>query len=150
MYLIMAGPVQVVTQFPNTEGMWLWVVVALYLFSYVVNIGFGRQWGWWPQAIIIACALVTSFVGYAVYDEFFGPPLAWFIIAWLSYVYAHLAISFILSAILATPGCEMRAISHLFANINNRSPIVHHCPVGPLNRIDSWEAKRRTNSKNEG
>ncbi len=148
-FLIVVGPAQVVSQFPYTEGIWLWVVVALYLFSYVINIGFHRQWGQWPQVAILAGALMASFIGYVAYDDFWGSPLAWFLIAWLSYFSAHLGISFVLSSILATPGCEMRSISHLLAVISNRSLIVHQCPVAPLSRIDAWEANRKIASKNK-
>jgi len=146
--LILAGPAQVAARFPDIRGLWAWAFGALYLFSYIINIGFGRTWGRWPQVVVIAGAFVASIFSYMAYDTFWGPPLAWFMIAWLVYVYVHLAISFFLSAILATPGCEMRALPHLLAIINGRPPIEHHCPVGPLSRIDAWEANRRSGSKN--
>ena len=147
--LILAGPAQIAARFPEIRGLWPWAFAALYLFSYVINIGFGRNWRRWPQVAVIACAFVASILSYFAYETFLGPPLAWFMIAWLVYVYAHLAISFFLSAILATPGCEMRALPHLLAIISSRPPIEHHCPAGPLSRIDAWEANRRSGSKNE-
>ncbi len=148
-FLIMVGPTQIVSQFPDMVGIWFWVIIGLYLFSYVINIGFRKQWGKKPQLVIIALAFVASFIGFMAYNNFWGPPLAWFLIIWLSYSYIHLGISFILSGILATPGCEMRAISHLIAKLNNRSEIVHHCPVGPLSQLDLWEANRQIESGNE-
>ena len=147
--MILTGPAQVAARFPDTPGLWPWAFVALYLFSYVVNIGFGRTWGRWPQIAVIAGALVASILSYTAHETFWGLPLAWFVIAWLVYTYAHLAISFFLSAILGTPGCEMRALPHLLAIIGGRPPIEHQCPVSPLSRIDAWEANRRSGSKNE-
>ena len=59
------------------------------------------------------------------------------------YVYAHLGLSFLLSAILATPGCEMRAIPHL-AGILTRAPArEHYCP-GFLDNVDRWERARHS------
>lgn len=153
--LILAGLAQVAARFPDNRGLWPgvglwgWALVALYLFSYVVNIGFGKTWGRWPQIAVIACAFAASILSFIAYDSFWGPPLAWFMIGWLVYIYSHLAISFLLSAILATPGCEMRALPHLFAIISSHPSKEHCCQVGPLSRIDAWEANRRSGSKNE-
>ncbi len=147
--LALDGPVQIAARFPYSAGLWLWAIAALYLFSYVINIGFGRSWGRWPQFAVIACALAASITSYLAYNSFWGPPLAWFIIVWLTYVYAHLALSFVLAAILATPGCEMRALPQLVTIVSGRPLMVHHCPVGPLSRIDAWEARRQSGNKNE-
>ncbi len=135
------GPIQIAARFPYVDRLWLWAIPALYLFSYVVNIGFGKSWGRWPQYVVIVCALAASIISYVTYFSFWGLPLAWFIIIWLSYVYVHLGLSFVLAAILATPGCEMRALPQLLAMISDRPFTVHYCPVGPLSRIDAWEAK---------
>jgi len=42
--------------------------------------------------------------------------------------------------VLATPGCEMRAIPHLLSLVTGQEAKEHYCPVGPLHRIDKWEA----------
>ena len=57
---------------------------------------------------------------------------------WMTYVYGHLGISFALSAIIKTPGCEMRAIPQLWTLMTGRKTLEHHCP-GFLNNIDNWE-----------
>lgn len=147
--LTLEGPVQIAARFPYIEDLWFWLIVALYLFSYVINIGFGRSWERWPQFAIITCAIVASITSYVTYNSFWGPPFAWFIIVWLTYVYAHLALSFVLAAILATPGCEMRALPQLVAIVSGRPLMVHHCPVDLLSRIDAWEAEKQSGSKNE-
>ena len=77
-------------------------------------------------------------IGEEVDHPLFGAAL-W---AWLVYFFAHLGVSFILSAIIATPGCEMRAIPHLFGKISGRAVAEHHCPASFITGIDAWESKR--------
>ena len=50
-------------------------------------------------------------------------------------------ISFVLSAALATPGCEMRAIPHLWTIVTGRATKEHYCP-GFLDGLDKWELGR--------
>ena len=68
--------------------------------------------------------------------------LAQAIWVWVLYIFAHLGLSFLLSALLGTPGCEMRAIHDLFAKLTGSQAREHHCPVGPLSGIDRWESDR--------
>ncbi len=58
------------------------------------------------------------------------------------YVYAHLGLSFVLAAALATPGCEMRGIPHLVGLLRGRSSGEHYCP-GFIDGLDRWERERR-------
>ena len=51
-----------------------------------------------------------------------------------------LGISVVLSALIATPACEMRSIPHLRTLTTGRAT-KEHCP-GALDRIDRWEANR--------
>ena len=84
---------------------WNGVVPALFLISYVVNIGFSRDWKKWP-----------AFVSFIL----------------------------MLAALLATPGCEMRSIHHIYSVLTGRPTAEHHCPVGPLTAIDRWERRDKT------
>jgi hypothetical protein len=61
---------------------------------------------------------------------------------WSAYLYTHLGLSFIISALIATPGCEMRAFHDLYSRITGIQTKEHYCPVGPLHPIDQWEAGR--------
>ena len=54
----------------------------------------------------------------------------------------NLGVSFVLSASLGTPGCEMRSFHHLFSLMTGKPAAEHHCPVGPLSAIDKWETSR--------
>ena len=145
--IIRAGPARVAEQFPNSLESWIWIVgafFAFYVFSYVVNIGFTRSWGRKPQIVPIGVAAVASVASMLLNGEPLATPLGWLVVAWLSYVYGHLALSFVLAAFLATPGCEMRALPHLWAIINRRETKEHLCPAGPLQSIDAWEQSWKT------
>ncbi len=62
---------------------------------------------------------------------------------WLLYIFCHLGLAFILSAITGSPGCEMHTFHHLYTIITGKPTKEHYCPVGPLHPIDQWEAARR-------
>lgn len=67
---------------------------------------------------------------------------AWTLFVWLVYLFTHLGSAFVLSAMLGTPGCEMRSFHDLYARLTGKSVKEHICPIGPLGPIDRWEAKQ--------
>ena len=117
------------------------IAIAFWLFPYVVNIGFSKGWRRRPQVAVIVLLLVAIAVSGATSGDLLGPPVAWVLFVWLVYVFGHLGVSFALSAVLATPGCEMRALPHLWTLVTGRVAKEHYCP-GVLDRIDKWEARR--------
>lgn len=119
--------------------LWNGIIPGLFLISYVINIGFSRAWKKWPAIASIALLLVAAGIGYLLSGDFESNILARTLQTWLIYIFVHLGLAFILAAILATPGCEMRAFHHLFSVITGQPTSEHHCPVGPLNAIDKWE-----------
>jgi len=62
--------------------------------------------------------------------------------AWSVCFFSHLGVSFTLPAIIATPGCEMRAIPQILGRISGRAIAEHHCPASSITKIDAWESKR--------
>ncbi len=127
---------------PLSHPAWLFLIAfGFYVFPHVVNIGFTRSWGRRPQLVIALLVIALGVLSLVQYGSFWGPPLGWFVLVWLVYIYAHLGISFLLSSIIATPGCEMRALPHLWTLITGRETAEHFCP-GPLDRVDKWEASR--------
>lgn len=122
---------------------WFFAAFGLMLAPYVVNIGFGVKWGAWPRIISAAIVLAGAVVSYFMVSNPFGSPLWATITIWMIYVYAHLGVSFFLSAILATPGCEMRAIPHLLGLVFRQEAREHYCP-GFIDNIDRWERNRHT------
>ena len=69
-------------------------------------------------------------------------PLGWFMVVWLFYLYGHLGISMLIAGFIGTPGCEMRAIPHLWTLLTSRDTKEHYCP-GFLNGLDAWESKAK-------
>lgn len=126
---------------PRHPEWWFLIVLAFWLTPYVVNIGFTKNWRRVPQVAVVTSAAAAIVVDFAVYGTWWAPPLGLFLLTWLVYFTAHLGISFVLSALLATPGCEMRAIPHLWTLTTGRTTKEHYCP-GTLDRIDRWEADR--------
>ena len=88
-------------------------------------------------------------IGYLNDGTILGQPLWWASLVLMTYVFAHLGVSFLLSALLATPGCEMRAIPHLIAIVRGKSADEHYCP-GFIDTVDRWERKRKLPADQRG
>ena len=123
--------------------LWSGIVFGLILVSYVVNIGFSQSWKKWPAIVSVVLLLGAAGVNYFVSGNIEGQITAVILHLWLLYIFCHLGHAFILSTIIGTPGCEMRAFHHLYTVITGNPTKEHYCPVGPLHPIDQWEAARR-------
>ena len=121
---------------------WNGVVFAMFLVSYVINIGFSRSWKKWPAFVSGAVLLVVAGFGYLTQGTIETGVLARLVWGWELYVFSHLGIAFILAGVIGTPGCEMRAFHHLYSRLTDIPTKEHHCPVGPLRSIDQWESAR--------
>jgi hypothetical protein len=121
---------------------WNGILLGLFLISYVINIGFSRSWGKMPaiaSAAFLAVAALASYLSSGTIETNLFARAAWI---WELYLFAHLGLSFALSAVIGTPGCEMRAIHDLYSRITGNPTKEHYCPIGPLHPIDQWEARR--------
>ena len=121
---------------------WNGVAIGLFLISYVINIGYSRSWKKWPAYMSGGIFISIAIYGYLTAGSLETELLARTIWVWAVYLYVHLGASFILSGIIATPGCEMRAIHDAFSRLTGIPTKEHYCPVGPLHPIDQWEARR--------
>ncbi|MEC7188591.1 MAG: hypothetical protein VXW45_09105 [Pseudomonadota bacterium] len=128
---------------PNLSFM---ILVVLCIFNYVVNIGFSKDWNRYPVFVSVLIFTVIAAASYLVSGTPSSMLLGGSMVLWMAYFYAHLGISFVLAAILATPGCEMRAIPELFGMLTNRDTKEHHCPSSIISGIDRWEASRKEKS----
>ena len=131
------------SQVPDQVFFWVIVAWLFWIFPYVVNIGFGVSWRRWPQIVLALAASITAVYGLAVDGRPWSEPLGWILLIWLLYESLHLGVSFVLSAVLATPGCEMRSIPHLWTRATGKETPEHFCPSGFLDSLDRWEAGRR-------
>jgi hypothetical protein len=123
------------------ELVWNGILPALFLISYVINIGFSRGWQKWPAIVSAAALLAIAALGYLLEGSFESAILVRAIWVWELYLFTHLGLSFLLAALIGTPGCEMRAIHDLYSRISGTPTQEHYCPVGPLNAVDRWEAR---------
>jgi hypothetical protein len=130
------------TTAPGNPLFWLAALFALHVTPYVVNLGFTVSWKRWPQAMVLGAAVVAVVTDLVLYGSWWGPPLGGVLLLWLIYFSAHLGLSFVLSSLIATPGCEMRAIPQLWTLLTGHTTHEHYCP-GPLGQIDAWERRKR-------
>lgn len=121
---------------------WNGLLPAVFLISYVVNIGFSRAWGKRPAIASVGALLIFGAAGYLLDGNIESGLLARAIWIWEAYVFTHLGLAFLVAGILGTPGCEMRAFHDLYSRLTGKPTKEHYCPVGPLNPIDKWEAGR--------
>jgi len=121
---------------------WNGILPGLFLVSYVINIGYSRAWKKWPAIFSAALFLLIGGSGYLTIGAAETIWLAGIIWVWAFYVFAHLGVAFVVSAVIGTPGCEMRAFHDLYSRLTGVPTKEHYCPVGPLHPIDQWEARR--------
>jgi hypothetical protein len=119
---------------------WNGVLAGLFLVSYIINIGFSRAWKKWPALVSAGLFLAIGAAGYLLQGSVETTYFAHVVWGWELYLFSHLGIAFIIAAVIATPGCEIRAFHDLYTRITGVPTKVHHCPVGPLRHIDRWEA----------
>lgn len=114
---------------------------ALWLVPPVVNIGFGTNWKAWPRYLATGVILLWM-IGLALTEgSWWSSALGRFSWLFVLYTFGHLGLSFVLSATISTPGCEMRAIPHLWTLLTRRKTKEHFCP-GFLHGLDAWELER--------
>lgn len=121
------------------------ILVVLFILNYVINIGFSKDWNRYPVIVSVIFFGVVALGGYLVTGAPGTSVLGISLLVWLVYFYAHLGIAFVLAALLATPGCEMRSIPELYGKITGKGSKEHHCPSSVISGIDKWEAKRSAN-----
>ena len=128
--------------FSSLDNRFLTLLAPLCVFNYVVNIGFARSWGRRPLIASLVVFGIVACIAFVITGSFDSPILGIPLNLWLGYFYGHLGISFVLSALIATPGCEMRAIPELFGRMSGRPSEEHHCPAAFITKIDKWEQSR--------
>lgn len=120
----------------------LWIVFSIYLAPYVINIGFGINSGAGSRYVLVGVWALAGVIGSLVEGNP-GSEFLWSIIEITQiYIYGHLGISFLLSAVLSTPGCEMRSIPHLLGKVSGKGAQEHYCP-GFIDKVDRWESAHK-------
>lgn len=127
---------------PASVGLWIFAGLAFGLLSWTVNIAFRRTWGAKPFYVAIGLAAAGALYGFATAGIFWSLPFALVVYVVTMYVHAHMGFCHVLAALLATPGCEMRSINHLFSKLTGNKAALQICP-GIWTPIDNWEARIR-------
>ena len=118
------------------------LVFHLYFLNFIVNIAFKPNTGKYPLLIVGGLAALALIADLLFFGTVWAAPLGIVVLIVLVYSTGHLGISNILAAILGTPGCEMRSISHLVGILTGRDVEEHFCP-GSWTRMDERDAQRR-------
>ena len=127
---------------PRDVGFWIFVGLAFALLSWTINLGFQRAWRSRPFLIATGLALVTGLFGLTIQGAIWNPSFALVVYVVTVYVHGHMGFCHVLASIIATPGCEMRAIDHVRAMLTGKVAELRICP-GIWTRLDEWEARVR-------
>ena len=93
------------TDFGNTISLyWIAVFAAWWYFSDLVAVGFGKQWGRWPQVATFPVVLALIAANLAAYGSVWAPPLGRGIFIFTEFYFGYFSVSFLLAAIFAVPG----------------------------------------------
>ena len=85
-------------------GLWIGLAYAVYYLPDLINLGFGRAWGRWPQFVAAASVLVAGLIDLVFAGSFLGPALGLVVFALVIYAFAHIGLSMIVATIIAAPG----------------------------------------------
>ena len=109
--------------------------LTAWLSSWVIRILVDRPWGQKPMLVLLAGAAVAAGAGYATVGTFDALPLSLYLWAWFTGFILILGPAHVLSAVFATPGCEMRVYAQLLAKLRRDEAEVVACPAG-VDRFD--------------
>ena len=140
MVTIVGGPSELLGPEPPPIDWLIPAAVAVWVVPDVINIGWSRHWGRRPRLVLIALLALGIVLNLAFYSDVWAPAGGWIVIAVFTYIFSHLGVSFLLSVVLGTPGCEMRAIPQLVGRFKGREVVEHSCP-GPVDTVDRWERR---------
>ena len=87
------------------QGTW-WVaaIICFLALGLVVNHGFSRHWGAWPQRVFVCLAVAAIAWDRVAYASLWAAPLAILFFLLVGYVLAHAGLSYVAAALTATPG----------------------------------------------
>ena len=134
--------VLVAPSMPTSAGFGFILLLGLYLFPYVVNLGFGFRLSGWPRLAVLGVGLAWAAINWSTTGHAWSPGLGAAFGVWALYTFGHLGVAFLLAALIRTPGCEMRSIPEAWGRLTGRPAREHFCP-GHLDRLDRWEFRVR-------
>lgn len=132
---------------PTNPVVWAVLALGVYYGLYqLIDFGFGPPWG--KRAVIGFAGLLTVIAMSTLLTEgaLWAAPLTWLLYVFsVSFLFA-VAVSYLVSLLLGTPGCEVGGLAELIRRIRRRPGADERdamwCVAG-LHRLDEWEADRR-------
>ena len=83
---------------------WVGAIICFLALPAIVNSGFSRRWGAWPQVIYILLLCAAADWDLVAYRSLWAPPLGSVVLLLFLYVYGHAGLSFLIAGIAGTPG----------------------------------------------
>lgn len=127
---------------PSSPAFWALAALLVGSAHHIVDLGLGVAWGRRPRTVLLAGLALAAAAGLAVHGRLWAPPLALTLWATILVLALPLGVAFVLAALLATPGCEMRAFADAGARLRGRDAREHHCPGG-IDAFDRLELRLR-------
>jgi hypothetical protein len=130
------------SELSDPDGLfWFLALYAFLSLPHLFDVLLDLSWQRNSQLLFILLAATAAVVDFLLYQQLWKPLLAWFMYGVMIVVLGILTLSFLLAALLRTPGCEWRAIPHLLARWQGREIEAHPCSIY-LHKLDQWEARR--------
>ena len=126
---------------------WLAAALSFVGLRDMIDGGFGQWWGRWAQAAVLALAVAAAGIDVLWSGSVWEPALGWLVNGLMMVVLGYIGLNIVLQALIASPGCEVRAIPHLIGRLRGQATAEYRCLVfGPL---DAWEARLWTRERRE-
>jgi len=83
---------------------WVGAILCILALPMLVNTGFSRRWGRWPQVVYLLLLCGAALCDWLAYGSLWAPPLGFIVLLLFLYVFAHVGLSFLVAGVAATPG----------------------------------------------
>ena len=127
-------------------GIWLFVVFALWLVPFDVNLGYRRvlNLGYRPLWIVLGVAGLCAGWDWVSAGTPWGPTVGMWLLSVTIYVHLHVGGSHLLAAITGLKGCEMRVLPYYLTRLRGGAQQAELCLCpGFWTPMDRWEARLR-------
>lgn len=129
------------TELNHPDGLfWFLALYAFLSLPDVFDVLLSRRLRVNSQLLFLALVAIATAANLIMYKQIWAPILAILVYGMIVVVIGALTISFLLAALLRTPGCEWRAIPHLLARLKGQDIVGHPCSIY-LHKLDQWEAR---------
>lgn len=138
------------SEITDPDGLfWFVIIYGLISLRGVFNMLLLLNWGRKPQYYAVMGFILVAVVDRVSSGVYWSPILGGLLYAVSVATTALSGASFILAAILRTPGCEWRAFPQLIAGLRGKHVQYRKCALY-LHKIDKWEERRNESKGDKG